>query len=440
MYLEPLTIYREYIQNAADAIDEARVVGLFDPLPKPRIDISLDPEARVARIRDNAAGIPRSSFAQTLTAFGGSKKRGKNSRGFRGIGRLSGLAYCEKLTFRTKAAADDEVSIIHWDGKRLKELLLDHKFRGGLEDIVFEIATLERRPALRNERHFFEVEMLGVVRHKNDVLLNEDAVTRYVSEVGPTPFHPDFNFGSEMAEHLARWGAGASYNIYINDSAEPVYRPFKNGFEVRGGRSDTFTEWQPLVFDGLSEDVTAVGWLLHHSYQGALNDSLGLKGLRLRKGNIQVGSADLLRDVFVEGRFNSWCVGEIHAVSRNLIPNGRRDFFEQNRHFLHLINQISPVTDTIARLSRSKSRERQAGKGTLPPKGFVFAPSQEEVLSSAKPGVAAIVRRVADLLLTLELPQIPKIVGGLVRSLTNAPRNTAKRTHKQKSRPRKQNP
>ncbi len=27
MYVDPLTIYREYIQNAADAIDQARHVG-----------------------------------------------------------------------------------------------------------------------------------------------------------------------------------------------------------------------------------------------------------------------------------------------------------------------------------------------------------------------------------------------------------------------------
>jgi hypothetical protein len=31
MYVDPLAIYREYIQNAADAIDEARRTGILSP-------------------------------------------------------------------------------------------------------------------------------------------------------------------------------------------------------------------------------------------------------------------------------------------------------------------------------------------------------------------------------------------------------------------------
>ena len=437
MYLDPLTVYREYVQNAADSIDDGLSSGLFSRGKKPRIDISLDPTLRTARIRDNGGGVRRTSFAPTLTAFGGSKKRGKNSRGFRGIGRLSGLAFCETLTFRTKAAGDHHISAIHWDGRRLKELLLDHTFSGGLEEIVFEIATLERSDALDPDEHFFEVEMRGVVRHKNDVLLNEDSVARYLSEVGPVRFHPEFRFGQEIAQHLAKWGADSAYDIRVNGSADPIYRPFRNGFEVRGGRSDTFTGWEPLVFDGLSEDVTAVGWILHHSYQGALNESLGLKGLRLRKGNIQVGASEVLREVFTECRFNSWCIGEIHAVSRHLIPNGRRDYFEQNRHFLHVLSQIAPVTDAIAKISRGKSRERQSLKEQQhrPPVRFPFTPSQEKLLCSTAPKIAATLRVVADLLSGLDLPQTAKVVNRLLRGLAAPPAHSS--INKMKNRKRR---
>src|SRR5260370_5973379 len=39
MYLEPLTIYREYIQNCADAIDDARRCGVLPARTRGRVDM-----------------------------------------------------------------------------------------------------------------------------------------------------------------------------------------------------------------------------------------------------------------------------------------------------------------------------------------------------------------------------------------------------------------
>src|ERR1700730_16241961 len=103
MYVDPRTMYREYIQNAADAIDEAERDGLYVDGSRPRISIAIDRSERSIRISDNGAGIPANAFAKRLTALGASKKRGSDARGFRGVGRLCGLAYCELLVFRTKS-------------------------------------------------------------------------------------------------------------------------------------------------------------------------------------------------------------------------------------------------------------------------------------------------------------------------------------------------
>src|SRR5260370_17659870 len=66
MYLEPLTIYREYIQNCADAIDDARRCGVLPARTRGRVDMSIDSVARPVRIRDNAAGIAQPLFVHTL--------------------------------------------------------------------------------------------------------------------------------------------------------------------------------------------------------------------------------------------------------------------------------------------------------------------------------------------------------------------------------------
>lgn len=57
-----------------------------------------------------------------------------------------------------------------------------------------------------------------------------------------------------------------------------------------------------------------------------------MRGLRLRKGNIQIGDENTLitQKFFKEERGNFYFVGEIFAVSPLLIPNARRDYFNFN--------------------------------------------------------------------------------------------------------------
>jgi DNA topoisomerase VI subunit B len=103
MYVFPVTIYREYIQNAADAIDFARTQGVIGPAERGKVSIDIDHARRSVAVRDNGCGVPVSEALETLLAIGGSSKRGTKARGFRGVGRLAGLAYCQELEFRTKA-------------------------------------------------------------------------------------------------------------------------------------------------------------------------------------------------------------------------------------------------------------------------------------------------------------------------------------------------
>src|SRR5260221_8671088 len=70
MYVDPLTVYREYIQNAADAIDEARSAGILDSDEQGRVQIHIDLSSRSVRIRDNGTGIRSKEFAARLTAIG----------------------------------------------------------------------------------------------------------------------------------------------------------------------------------------------------------------------------------------------------------------------------------------------------------------------------------------------------------------------------------
>ena len=109
MYVEPLTIYREYLQNSADSIDQGIKDGLLENHDKGRVDIKIDSINRIVTIRDNGVGLLNKDFEKRMTAFGASNKRDTDARGFRGVGRLSGIAYCRELIFRAKSKEDSKV-------------------------------------------------------------------------------------------------------------------------------------------------------------------------------------------------------------------------------------------------------------------------------------------------------------------------------------------
>lgn len=357
MYIDPMTVYREYVQNAADAIDDARQLGLLTASEDGKVTIDIDPSTRSIRIRDNGTGVPAKDFARRMAALGASNKRGSSSRGFRGVGRLAGLGYAQELVFRSRAVGDELVSELTWDCRKLKSLL--RQTDGSIEDLVREVATYRRKPAGGYPEHFFEVELRGVIRIRSDKLMNPAAVDDYLGQVAPVPFSPDFSFGEEIRSVLEPVVRLGELKIYVDGKSDPIYRPHRNSLVQENGKPITFDSISINEISGMDGGPAAVVWVLHHEYEGALTNGSGVKGLRLRAGNVQVGENNLLEDLFPEARFNSWSVGEIHVIDRKIVPNGRRDHFEQNAHYANLINQLSPIAREISKLCRTNSIKRK---------------------------------------------------------------------------------
>jgi hypothetical protein len=356
MYVDPLAIYREYIQNAADAIDEARRTNVLSPKQTGTVEIEIDIEKRTVVIRDNGTGIPADEFESRLTSFGASVKRGTNSRGFRGVGRLSGLAYSQELLFRSRAAGEPLVSELRWDCRKAKALLRSADFSGNLGDVVAQCVQGRCIDGKKRPEHFFEVELRNIPRLRNDWLLNPTVIEDYLSQVAPLPFAPQFRFANDITAMLGERVGLTNITLKVGGKVEPTFRPHRDSFDISGGK-DNFEELQKITVPGYDGGTAAVGWVLHHGYKGAVPDS-NLKGLRLRSGNIQIGTSGILEDLFSETRFNSWSVGEIHVIDSRIIPNGRRDHYEQNVHYTNLINQLSPLAREISNRCRTSSAKR----------------------------------------------------------------------------------
>jgi hypothetical protein len=358
MYINPLSIYREYVQNAADSIEEAVALGLLSPREEGKVEIKVDPDGRIVRIHDNGTGVSKSLFTGTLVALGASRKRGTKARGFRGVGRLAGLGYCQELIFRSKADGEREISEMRWDCRRLKSILRDSSFRGDVEQLIKEVVRVHRSAADNVRGHFFEVVLSGIVRHGDDRLVNLEAIRDYLSQVAPVPFSPSFRFAKQIEEMLRDGVSMGNVHIYLNDEDQPLFRPHRETFEARKGVTDCFVDVRFFEIKGNDGDLAAKGWVLDHGYFGAIDTSASIKGLRLRSGNMQVGESDMLDELFAEGRFNSWVVGEFHVLDDRILPNGRRDHFEQNAHFNNLLGQLRPIAQDLSRRCRQSSIRR----------------------------------------------------------------------------------
>jgi hypothetical protein len=354
MYADPLTIFREYVQNAADAIDIARDRKL-DPGVGFGVEITLDRASRSIFVRDNGASIPASQFVARLTAIGGSQKLGKALRGFRGVGRLSGLGYCQELYFRGREEGDGKVTELRWDGRRLRDLLRDPDFSGDLGSLVRKAVDVSKLPAEGFPDRFFEVELRRVARLRGDQLLNDDTVRGYLSQVAPVPFHPDFSLGNKIAAQLQARGVREPIAVRLVGDEDPIYHRARDHIEFGDRNKDIIQSVEFLEFLGQEGKVDAFGWILDHAYLGAVPRRLGLGGIRLRTGNIQIGDEQILSQLFAEPRFAAWALGDIHVESPSILPNARRDEFEASVAYAYLQDELTILLKRISQTIRDRS-------------------------------------------------------------------------------------
>lgn len=361
MYVSPVTVYREYIQNAADAIDAARAKGLVRGAEQGHVSIALDHQARSAVVRDNGTGIAPDQAARVLLAIGASGKRGTAARGFRGVGRLAGLAYCRELEFRTKAAGSDVVTTVTWDCRALRELLGSASFGGDLKRIIADVTFLSHDKAQDKGERFFEVRMKDIARLRHDILLNEQMVGHYLAQVGPVPFSPAFSAAKHIEARLAE--TGRQVPIALTVGPDQIFRPFADEPTIHGTTQKLcLRDVEFVEFADVDGQAGAVGWIAHHDYVRSLPVALGIRGLRARFADLQVGEPHLFDEIFKEPRFNGWSVGEIHVLDRRIVPNARRDNFEVNHHYYNLLVQLGTVAAKITQRCRSASVSRNAAQ------------------------------------------------------------------------------
>jgi len=356
MYSNPMHIYREYIQNSADSIDKAIEFGVLKATDA-EIHIFIDENKRTIVIRDNGLGIPKNIAKVKLMNVGASDKDGVIERGFRGIGRLGGLAYAEKVQFITSAIGEPTKTIMSCDCIRLHQLLLkSNNETSEIMETFKAISFIEEQPEDENN-HYFEVRLIGVSEESG--LLNEDNVIRYLSETAPVDFDSQkFREAKEIRDYFAKKGFPLTcYKILRGERKKPIYKLYSS--HVPTGKK-TRTKGKDLVRDiefvyqvASDSKPMYIGWLAVTDFSGMISDE-AIQGIRFRKGNILIGNNTTFAKFFPsEGHnANRMFMGEIHVLHEELIPNSQRDDFEPNA----IYSEMKKALTEWARLINKKYR------------------------------------------------------------------------------------
>lgn len=362
MYSDPKIVYREYIQNSVDSLEMAVANNLLEPQGM-RIDIVVNKEGSYIYIKDNGVGIAYNEAKDTLMNVGNSKKRHTNNRGFRGIGRLGGMSYCDTLVFTTSAENENVKTIISFDCKKLRNLLIPGEYEEmSLSEVLQEITTISIEDE-KEEKHYFLVEMKGVSSLSN--LLDIDSVKSYISQVAPLPYQSRyFIYASELHSFLKNNNYKIEeFPIFLGESEldlEPIYKPNRSRYHSDRNKMKIDEIYKMRYFNIIvDEELYALGWYGKCNWFGTISES-EISGLRVRKGNILIGDNKTLNEIFREGRFNGWTQGEVFVLTDKLIPNARRDDFEQNEAYFKFINALSDgigwdITKEIRETSLSRN-------------------------------------------------------------------------------------
>ena len=341
MYEDCRFIYREYVQNAADAVDKAVKLKILDKGSE-EIHIKIDVENRHISIFDNATGIPHDSVVSILRNIAHSTKKRGEDKGFRGIGRLGGLGYCSKLKFETSYFGEDKKSIMTWDAELLKYIIND---RDNNEEAV-EVLSRVTNTSFEKEdvnAHYFRVIMEDVT---SDDLLDVESVIDYLSMVAPVDISSQFIYKSKINNFKKENGLSVdTYNIYIN--GDQIYKPYTSVIyeDNHGGKKkvDDILDVDFLLSRDDDGNIIYWGWYTISCLKGQMKPKNIARGIRLRKENIQIGDEEICKKFFSkteDQRFSFYYFGEIHALSKGLIPNSRRDYFGESRECVDFEKRI----------------------------------------------------------------------------------------------------
>jgi len=348
MYTNPLDTIREFIQNATDSIQKAEDIGLLNN-GEGRIEVRIDPNKRILSVRDNGVGISKDEVYNKLLNIGMSDKKIEKNAGFRGIGRLASVAYCNTVHFQTKSGGEDELSHVKLDCIGLKKSVSPAMRQ--VEELANVIEKYSKTYNEKNtkDQHFFEVTM-EEISPTASVFLNLNFLQNYLCQIAPVEMDAQyFFFKQKINSWQKQYGLSTptvTVVIKTPDSEQQIFKPYKTHYKTEDGDFKFDIKDIGYYPEKPSKDTPFWIWYGITDLLGMVDDER-VSGFRFRKNNIAIGGPERVGELFSSlsksyDRINAWYIGEIHITTTDVIPNARRDGFEDNEAWISIKEKIMP--------------------------------------------------------------------------------------------------
>lgn len=347
MYTNPLDAIREYIQNASDAIITAERWKMLKPNAG-TVTVSLDPDSRTLSVRDNGTGISANDAVAKLLNIGMSAKVYGQEAGFRGIGRLAGIAYCKRLEFRTTFNHEDEMTVVSFDCEGIRRAITPSMKDAEQEELadVLQKHTKQDLSEAKKEEHFFEVTMEGIDSRLSQ-FLDMQVMENYLGQVAPVEYDAQtFLQAPRIQQWVEERGLRiptVSVLIKNPETAREVFKPYKFHYRTKQKNFDIYVKDIRFYPEDVGAKSSFWMWYAATDLLGMFDDER-VAGLRFRRNNIAIGGPERVAELFSgnEGRLNFWTMGEIHVLSDGVIPNARRDGFESTPEWIQVKGGLEP--------------------------------------------------------------------------------------------------
>ncbi len=351
MYHDPMVVFREYVQNACDAIDLAVKNNVIENRNKALVDICLKSDSVI--IRDNGMGIAKDEVAKLLLGISSSEKDGIDTIGKYGVGRLTGAKYCKRLVFETSYPGENWVSTVIWDITKYNQLMKDPSIKLA-SDVIEKCTSCSYEESDVKEQHYFQVILEGA----NKAILDVENVKNYLSLKVPVDYTDTFkNIIIEPscesdAEFKTRFEKLKGYKVTVN-TINQTFKPFK--VEVKNQNDSVKLSRQNFfVVKGYTGEELAWGWYCLPLSIKQINNC-PFVGLQVRKHNMVVGYNDFL-DQYL-GKAKPYIAGELFISSNKIMPSSSRDGFYDSPEVIELFEWLKKYfkkvySDEIDTLSR----------------------------------------------------------------------------------------
>lgn len=383
LYPRKLEIIREYIQNASDALDDYRLIAeVVEDRWEPVIKISI--QGRSLLIFDTGTGMDAEEMAKLKRIAYSEKKQGEEA-GYKGIGRLAGIAVADKLKISSTSYGDPNLHHFEFRAGDMREDVSKKKKAGTQEpaSMVINRHTSMTMTEVDRESHYTLVELRDVRTTCMDVL-EVEALKEYIADIAPVDFPPDseFHYGSvistKLRQNVPDYSPKAIYLATANGERIRIYKPYTNGtmlaspefIEVRNPDQPQAVLaycWYASKGRNILGKVRPAGKIF--SVDGDRPEERHrLAGLVYKLFGFSIGDRTLpQRTLWTTTQTRAqWFTGEIHIVDKRILPTTDRSNLIENDWREKLYSQArDAISTTLNREAQRISDNRQAFETVL---------------------------------------------------------------------------